>query len=144
MIVQGYRKIHTLSLFKLYGELEAQESTMLKDCADLGGPLALITQPPNAKTPQYSYPMDSPCQLPFDNPRQSYEADAEYDDEEEFQNPIALVSQQFNRLPPSSFCKNQQFTKPPFNRNFKPQINHSRYPRNPHHPPQTQSAHHTK
>ena len=42
MIVQGDIKIHTLSLFKLYGELQAQDSTVLKDCADLGGPLALI------------------------------------------------------------------------------------------------------
>ena len=50
IIVQGDRKIHTLSLFKLYRELRAQESTMLKDCADLDGPLDLIAQTPQVKT----------------------------------------------------------------------------------------------
>ena len=57
MIVQGDRKIHALSLFKLYGELQAQESTM--HCADLGVPLALIAQTPQVKTNQYSYPTES-------------------------------------------------------------------------------------
>ena len=103
MIVQGDRKIHTLSLFKLYGECQAQESTVLKDCADFGGPHALIAQTPQSKTTQ-SY---KPYPLSCDNLPQSYEADTEYDDEEEFQNVIALVSQQFNRLPPTSFFKNQ-------------------------------------
>ena len=97
MIVQGDRKIPTLSLFKLYGELQEQESIVMKDYAELGGPLALIAQTSYAKNP-YSYPTESSYQLPFDNPPQLYEADAEYDDEEEFQNVIALVSQQFNRL----------------------------------------------
>ena len=39
MIVQGEKKIKTLSLYKLYGELQARESTVMKDCMDLGGPL---------------------------------------------------------------------------------------------------------
>ena len=55
MIVQGDRKIQTLSLLRLYGELQAQESTVLKDCANLGGPLALMAQTPQVNTPQYSY-----------------------------------------------------------------------------------------
>lgn len=68
------------------------------------------------------------------------EAYVELYDEEEFQNAIALVTQQFNRLPPPTFHKNQQFTKPPFNWNFNPQKNHQRYARNPHHQPQPQNA----
>ena len=97
MKVQGYRTIHSLSLYKLYGELQAQESIVLKECADFRGPLALIVQAPHTQSYSPSY----------DNPPQSYEADLEYDDEEEFQNAIALVSQQFNRLPLVSFRKNQ-------------------------------------
>ena len=46
MIVQGDRKIHTLSLFKLYGELQAHKSTVLKYYPNLGGPLALMDQTP--------------------------------------------------------------------------------------------------
>lgn len=103
MIFQGDRKIHTLCPYKLYGELQAQESIVLKDCADLGGPLALVAQTP-----------------------QLYEADSEYDDEEEFENAIALISKQFNRLPPTSFRKNQ-FHKPTFDRNFNSQNNHHRF-----------------
>ena len=122
MIVQGDRKIHSLSLYKLYGELQAQESTVLKDCSDFGGPLALVAQSPHTQT----YPTS------YDSPPQSYEADSEYDDEEEFQNAIALISQKFNRLPPS-FRKNQQFNRPPFNRNF--QNNHFRTTKNPLPPP---------
>lgn len=117
---------------------------MLKDYADLDGPLALIAQNPQIKTSQYSYPTESSYSLSNENPPQSYEGDAEMDNEEEFQNAIDQVSQQFNRLPPTSFRKNQQFTKPPFNYNFNPQSNHSRYPRNPHHPSQLRNAHHSK
>lgn len=118
MIVQGDRKIHSLSLYKLYGELQAQESTVLNDCSDFGGPLALVAQSPHTQT----YPTS------YDLPPQSYEVDSEYDDEEEFQNAIALINQKFNRLPPS-FRKNQQYNRPPFNRNF--QNNHFRSTKNP-------------
>lgn len=38
---------------------------------------------------------------------QSYETEIEINDEEAFQNALALVSQQFNRLPPTNFQKNQ-------------------------------------
>ncbi|XP_023766503.2 uncharacterized protein LOC111915032 [Lactuca sativa] len=64
----------------------------------------------------------------------------EYDDEEEFQKAIALVSKQFNRLPPHSFRKNQQFNKPPVNHNFNPQTNHSHYQKNSHPPPQSHNT----
>ena len=84
MIVQGDRKIHTFSLFKLYGELQAQESTVLKDCADLGGPVALMAQTPQFKAPQYPYIAESSYQHSYDKPPQSYEADVELDDEEHF------------------------------------------------------------
>ncbi|CAI9271023.1 unnamed protein product [Lactuca saligna] len=67
-------------------------------------------------------------------------AESEYDDEEEFQNAITIVSQQFNRLPPSSFRKNHQFNKPPFNCNFNPENNHSRFSKNTHPPSQPQNT----
>lgn len=127
MIVQGDRKIHSLSLYKLYGKLQAQESTVLKDCSDFGGPLALVAQSPHSQT----YPTS------YDSPPLSYEVESKYDDEEEFQNAIALVSQQFNRLPPS-FHKNQQYNRPLFNRNF--QNKHSCFTKNPHPPPQSQQT----
>ena len=79
-------------MFKLYGELQAQESTMLKDCANLARPLALMAQTPHVKNPQYPYTAESSYQHSYDFPSQSYEADVELDDEEEFQNAIALVS----------------------------------------------------
>ena len=66
MIVQGDRKIHSLSLYKLYGELQAQEPTVLKDCVDFGVPLALVAQAPHTQSYSSSY----------DNPPQSYEADS--------------------------------------------------------------------
>lgn len=113
---------------------------VLKDCDDLGGPLAPIAQIPQFKTTQYPYTIESSYQPSYDTSPQSYEANAELDDEEEFQNVITLVSQQFNKLPPLSFQKNQKFTKPPFNLNFKPQSNHSRYPRKPHHPSQPKNV----
>ena len=68
MILQGDRKIQNLSLFKLYGELQAQESFVLKDCADLGGPPAQIAKTLQFKTPQYSYPTESSDPLLYDNP----------------------------------------------------------------------------
>lgn len=46
MIVHGDSKIKTLTLYKLYGELEAQESKWMKDYMDLGGPLALVAHLP--------------------------------------------------------------------------------------------------
>lgn len=42
MVIQGASNIKTLSLYKLYGELQAKESMAMKQCVDLGGPLALI------------------------------------------------------------------------------------------------------
>lgn len=42
MIIQGDSKIKTLSLYKLYGELQAQESMVMKDYMDLNGPFALV------------------------------------------------------------------------------------------------------
>lgn len=69
MIVQGDRKIHTLSLFKLYRELQAQESTMFKECVDLGGALALMAQTSQfaIKASQYSYPRESSYQQSYEN-----------------------------------------------------------------------------
>ncbi|KAL7582460.1 hypothetical protein Lser_V15G41487 [Lactuca serriola] len=90
MIVHEDKKIYTLSLFKLYGELQTQESTVLKDCADFRGPLALIAQTTQKKTTQ-SFDNYS---LAYDNPPQSYEADTEYDDDEEFQKTIALCNKE--------------------------------------------------
>lgn len=92
----------------------------MKDFTYLGGPLALVAHSPllAKRTPQYPHIEESSYQVPYDNTLQSYEADTKLEDGEAFQNALALVSQQFNRLPPPFYRKNQQFTKPPFNRSY--------------------------
>lgn len=84
----------------------------MKDFTYLGGPLALVAHSPllAKRTPQYPHIEESSYQVPYDNTLQSYEADTEMEEEEAFQNALALVSQQFNRLPHPFYCKNQQFT----------------------------------
>lgn len=43
MIVQGDRKIKNLSIYNIYHEIQALESTMIKDGMDLEEPLALFS-----------------------------------------------------------------------------------------------------
>ena len=43
MIIQSGNQIWNLSLYQVYGELQAQESTVIQQCHDIGGPLALVS-----------------------------------------------------------------------------------------------------
>lgn len=150
MIVQADRKIKTSSLYKLYGELQAQESMVMKDCMDLGGSLALVAHSLQCtnRSPQYPYTEELSYQNPYDVTLHTYEPRMQHDEEEAFQHALTVVSQQFNMHPPTNYCKNQQFTKPPFNRRYNsqnktphhhyPQL--SRYPRNPPYQPQSQNT----
>lgn len=69
MIIQGQSKIKTLSLYKLYSEIQAQDSIVMKVCMDLGGPLALVAhllQPTN-RSPQYHHTGESSYPIPYDD-----------------------------------------------------------------------------
>lgn len=124
----------------------------MKNFMDLGGPFTLVAYSLqhasrtlkyiNTGEPSYR----TPYQTLYDSLPQSYVLEMEIDDEEAFQNPQALVSQQFNKLPPPKFCKNKQFTRPPFNCNDNPKNNPchyytkpSKYPSNASQEPQYQT-----
>lgn len=68
MIVHANNKMKTLSFYKLYSEIQAQESMLMKDYMDRGGPLTLVAHLPHPtnRSPQYHHTGESSYQSPYE------------------------------------------------------------------------------
>lgn len=56
MILQGNGNLKRMNLIELYGELKAQESTVMQQHQKIGGPLALAVQISLGFNPNEQYP----------------------------------------------------------------------------------------
>ena len=94
MIIQGSGKLSKMSLYELFNDLQAQESTVLSNSVRSGGPLALLSADTVGETSDHaSQKTRTKTQVVAEACSLSYEDSEEDDDEEEaFQQELALLT----------------------------------------------------
>ena len=101
MIIQGSGNLRKMSLYELFNDLQAQESTILSNSVRSGGPLSLLSNGADnvgATSDHTSQKTRTKTQVVAETSSLSYEDIEEDDDEEEaFHQELALLAQKFNR-----------------------------------------------
>ena len=86
MIIQSSGNLRKLSLYDLFNDLKAQESTVLSNSVKSGGPLALLSNSAGqvgATSEHVSYQSRAKTQMVSEDNSLSYEDSEEDEDEEE-------------------------------------------------------------
>ena len=116
MIIQGSGNLRKMSLYELFNDLQAQESTVLSNSARSGGPIELLSNSADqvgASSDHDSHQTRAKTQMASEASSLSYEDSEEDDDEEEaFQQELALLTQKFN-------CSSGNFQRNPDRRTFQ-------------------------
>ncbi|KAL4590819.1 hypothetical protein LXL04_003762 [Taraxacum kok-saghyz] len=118
MIIQCSGKLIKMSLYELFNDLQAQDSTVLSNSVRSGGPLALLSADTFGATSDHaSQKTRTKTQVVAEVSSLSYE-DSEEDDEEDeaFQQELALLTHKFN---PSSRNFRRNSDKRPYQKSFQ-------------------------
>ena len=100
MVIQGSGKLSKMTLYELFNDLQAQESTVLTNSSRGGGPLALVSADMVGATSDHaSQKTRTKAQAVTEVSNLSYEDSEEDDDEDEaFQQELAVGSRNSSSL----------------------------------------------